>query len=446
MNGARGITVHWFRRDLRLEDNHGLFRALSEHGNVQPLFIFDTGILDKLEDRADRRVDLIHRTLEDLQRRLVERGSTLLVAHGSPVEVWKTLLDRYPITAVTANHDHEPYAQARDKAVGELLAGRGIPFRTFKDISIFERNEVVKDDGGPYTVYTPYMRKWKSLFHPSMAQAYPSEKHAEAFRRAAPEPMPSLRQIGFQPTDLVVPPTEVSDELLRDYERTRDLPAVAGTSRMSTHLRFGTVSVRALVRRSLELSPKYLNELIWREFFMQVLWHFPHPEKAFKPAYDRIAWRHDEQDLARWTAGLTGYPLVDAGMRELSATGLMHNRVRMVVASFLTKHLLIDWRMGEAWFAAKLLDFELSSNNGGWQWASGSGCDAAPDFRVFNPTLQLQRFDPALTYVKRWVPEHGTVNYPRPMVVHETARARALATFKEGLERSTVTAAQQRMF
>ena len=215
---------------------------------------------------------------------------------------------------------------------------------------------------------------------------------------------------------------------------------------MSTHLRFGTVSVRALVRRSLELSPKYLNELIWREFFMQVLWHFPHPEKAFKPAYDRIAWRHDEQDLARWTAGLTGYPLVDAGMRELSATGLMHNRVRMVVASFLTKHLLIDWRMGEAWFAAKLLDFELSSNNGGWQWASGSGCDAAPYFRVFNPTLQLQRFDPALTYVKRWVPEHGTVNYPRPMVVHETARARALATFKEGLERSTVTAAQQRMF
>jgi len=234
MNGARGITVHWFRRDLRLEDNHGLFRALSEHGNVQPLFIFDTGILDKLEDRADRRVDLIHRTLEDLQRRLVERGSTLLVAHGSPVEVWKTLLDRYPITAVTANHDHEPYAQARDKAVGELLAGRGIPFRTFKDISIFERNEVVKDDGGPYTVYTPYMRKWKSLFHPSMAQAYPSEKHAEAFRRSDPEPMPSLQQIGFQPTDLVVPPMEVNEPhehapALRHGERARAGAPVART-------------------------------------------------------------------------------------------------------------------------------------------------------------------------------------------------------------------------
>ena len=245
--------------------------------------------------------------------------------------------------------------------------------------------------------------------------------------------MPSLQQIGFQPTDLVVPPMEVSDELLRHYERTRDLPAVAGTSRMSTHLRFGTVSVRALVRRSLELSPKYLNELIWREFFMQILWNFPHPERAFKPAYDRIPWQPDEEGFKTWCEGRTGYPLVDAGMRELNSTGLMHNRVRMVVASFLTKHLLIDWRWGEAYFAAKLLDFELSSNNGGWQWASGSGCDAAPYFRVFNPTLQLERFDPKLTYVNQWVPEYGTVNYARPMVVHEAARDRVLRVYKQAL-------------
>lgn len=428
------IAIHWFRRDLRLEDNHGLFRALSEHGEVLPLFIFDTEILDRLEDKHDRRVDLIHRVLQDLQGKLEQRGSTLVVEHGRPLDVWKRLLDRFEVTAVTANHDHEPYAQQRDKAVGELLAAHGIPFRTFKDISIFERNEVVKDDGGPYTVYTPYMRKWKSLFDPAMARAFPSEAHLDRLHRTGHAAMPALEQLGFLPTDLAIPPLQVSDELLRHYEHTRDLPAVEGTSRMSTHLRFGTVSVRALVRRSLALSPKYLNELIWREFFMQVLWHFPNTHQAFKPAYDRIAWRHDEVDLQRWSEGRTGYPLVDAGMRELNATGLMHNRVRMVVASFLTKHLLLDWRLGEAVFAAKLLDFELSSNNGGWQWASGSGCDAAPYFRVFNPTLQLQRFDPSLTYVKRWVKEYGTSNYPRPMVVHEEARARALATYKAALE------------
>ncbi|MBL8001422.1 MAG: deoxyribodipyrimidine photo-lyase [Flavobacteriales bacterium] len=428
------IAIHWFRRDLRLEDNHGLFRALSEHGEVLPLFIFDTEILDRLEDKHDRRVDLIHRVLQDLQGRLEQRGSTLVVEHGRPQDVWKRLLDRFEVTAVTANHDHEPYAQQRDNAVGGLLAAHGIPFRTFKDISIFERNEVVKDDGGPYTVYTPYMRKWKSLFDPAMARAFPSEVHLDRLHRTGHAAMPALEQLGFLPTDLAIPPLHVSDELLRHYEHTRDLPAVEGTSRMSTHLRFGTVSVRALVRRSLALSPKYLNELIWREFFMQVLWHFPSTHQAFKPAYDRIAWRHDEVDLQRWSEGRTGYPLVDAGMRELNATGLMHNRVRMVVASFLTKHLLLDWRLGEAVFAARLLDFELSSNNGGWQWASGSGCDAAPYFRVFNPTLQLQRFDPSLTYVKRWVKEYGTSNYPRPMVVHEEARARALATYKAALE------------
>lgn len=442
------LSIHWFRRDLRLADNHGFFRALSEHGHVLPLFIFDTEILDKLEDRTDRRVDFIHRALGGMQEELLKHGSTLLVEHGKPIEVWKRLLERFEITAVTTNHDHEPYAMARDSALGELLAAHGVPFRSFKDISIFERDEVVKDNGGPYTVYSPYMRKWRSLFQRDMAKAFPSEEMLAQLWRGNPFPIPTLADLGFMPTDLEVPPTTLSDELLKHYERTRNIPSVNGTSRMSVHLRFGTVSVRELVRRSMDSSPKYLNELIWREFFMQILWHFPQHERAFKPAYDGIAWRRDDKDFQAWCEGRTGYPLVDAGMRELNATGLMHNRVRMVVASFLTKHLLIDWRWGEAYFAAKLLDFELSSNNGGWQWASGSGCDAAPYFRVFNPKLQLEKFDPQLKYVKKWVPEHGSANYVLPMVVHEQARQRALATYKEGLEgtRSRTTSAQTKLF
>jgi deoxyribodipyrimidine photo-lyase len=437
------LSIHWFRRDLRLADNHGLYRALSEHGNVLPLFIFDTEILDKLEDKADRRVDFIHRALAGIQAELVKRGSTLLVEHGRPIEVWQRLLERFEITAVTANHDHEPYAIARDKTVGELLAEHGVPFRTFKDISIFERDEVVKDDGKPYTVYSPYMRKWRAQFSPQMAQAFPSENALDQLWSSAPLKIPGLEEIGFLPTDLEVPPTSVSDALLRHYDRTRDLPAMAGTSRMSVHLRFGTVSPRELVRRSMDISPKYLNELIWREFYMQILWHFPRHDKAFKPAYDHIAWRNNEAEFQAWCEGRTGYPLVDAGMRELNTTGLMHNRVRMVVASFLTKHLLMDWRWGEAYFAAKLLDFELSSNNGGWQWASGSGVDAAPYFRVFNPTLQLERFDPELKYVKIWVAEYGSANYVLPMVVHRLARERAIATYKQGLDGTKASTKQQ---
>lgn len=427
------IAIHWFRRDLRLNDNHGLYRALNEHGDVLPLFIFDTHILDKLTTKKDRRVDFIHRTLEGLQRDLVKAGGTIRVEHGSPLEVWKRLPEEFEITGVTANHDHEPYALQRDAQVAQLLADRGVPFRTFKDISIFERGEILKDDGKPYTVFTPYARKWLAHFEPAMETALPSEAHLSKVWKTSAKPLPSLAQIGFEPTDLVVPPLELKDGLLARYKETRNLPAVNGTSKLSTHLRFGTVSVRDLVRRSRVKSPTYLNELIWREFFMQILWHFPHPERAFKPAYDNIPWRADEAGFNAWCQGRTGYPLVDAGMRELNATGLMHNRVRMVVASFLTKHLLIDWRWGEAYFAQQLLDFELSSNNGGWQWASGSGCDAAPYFRVFNPTLQMERFDPQLNYVKFWVPEYGSANYAKPLVVHEVARKRAIETYKLGL-------------
>ena len=427
------VSIHWFRRDLRLEDNHGLYRGLVDHGKVLPLFIFDTDILDKLEDRADRRVDHIYRTVGTLKRSLWEHGGDIIVEHGRPSDVWTRLLDQYDIESVTANHDHEPYANKRDKEVSELLAAHGIPFRTFKDISIFERNEVLKDDGTPYTVFTPYMRKWRSRFRTEMMAAYPSEAHLGRLHRTEALPFPELGSIGFERTDVLVPAPNLYVDMLAHYGTDRDLPAVAGTSQASTHLRFGTISVRELFRLSFDASPKYANELIWREFYMQILWHFPHTESAFKPAYDRIPWRIDEAGFHAWCEGRTGYPLVDAGMRELNATGLMHNRVRMVVSSFLTKHLLIDWRWGEAYFAKKLLDFELSSNNGGWQWAASSGCDAAPYFRVFNPTLQMQRFDPSLNYVKKWVPEYGTGNYVAPMVVHQMARDRAIATYKEAL-------------
>ncbi len=437
------VSIHWFRRDLRLHDNHGLRRALEDHGNVLPLFIFDTNILDKLEERADRRVDFIHRTLAELKRSLEQQGSSLRVEHGDPLDVWRRLCESYDVVAVTTNHDHEPYAQQRDATVHALLAAKGIPFRTFKDISIFERDEVMKDDGGPYTVFTPYARKWRSLFRAEMTSSFGSESLMHRTHRTEPLRLPTLQDIGFSPTDLSAPALSVSDDLIHNYQRTRDLPGVLGTSRMSVHLRFGTVSVRELVRRANDLSPTFLNELIWREFFMQILWHFPHPERAFKPAYDRIEWHGDPMLFAAWREGRTGYPLVDAGMRELLATGHMHNRVRMVVASFLCKHLLIDWRLGEAWFAAQLLDFELSSNNGGWQWASGSGCDAAPYFRVFNPRLQQEKFDPQLKYVKQWVPEYGTANYVQPVIVHEVARQRALATYKAALSDARATNERQ---
>lgn len=427
------VAIHWFRRDLRLNDNHALYEALGSGVPVLPLFIFDKNILDKLEDRADRRVDFIHRALSSLQVELAKRGSSLLVEHGRPEEVWPRILLRYEVTVVFANHDHEPYAVARDRTVAAALEPHGILLRTFKDISIFERAEVLKDDGTPYTVFTPYARKWRSLFREVMAAAFPSEAMLDRFLRTAPLDFPDLKSIGFRTTDLEAPLLALADETLRRYDALRNIPGENATSRMSTHLRFGTVSVRELVRRSLKLSPVYLNELIWREFFMQILWHFPHPHRAFKPAYDQIPWRHNESDFEAWCEGRTGYPLVDAGMKELLITGLMHNRVRMVVASFLTKHLLIDWRWGEAWFAAKLLDFELSSNNGGWQWASGSGCDAAPYFRVFNPRLQQERFDPQLKYVKHWLPGYTAANYMRPMVVHEAARDRALAVYKHAL-------------
>jgi deoxyribodipyrimidine photo-lyase len=438
MNRPR-VSIHWFRRDLRLHDNHALFQALTEHGNVLPLFIFDTRILERLEDRHDRRVDLIHRRLLEMQQEIAQHGSSLLVEHGDPIDVWQRLLERFEVTAVTAVHDHEPYARKRDAEVTALLHSRGIPFRTFKDISIFEREEVMKDDGKPYTVYTPYMKKWRALFKPlEHAREWPSQDHLGSLARVEEQEIPSLAQIGFEPTDVKMPARSLDPAMLTKYHEKRDDLASAGTSGMSVNLRFGMVSVRELVRSALSVSgegaQKFLNELIWREFYMQILWHFPNHDREFKKEYRSIPWRHDTEAFQQWCSGNTGYPLVDAGMRELNATGLMHNRARMVTASFLTKHLLIDWRWGEAYFAQNLLDFELSSNNGSWQWAASTGCDAAPYFRIFNPQLQLERFDPQLIYVKHWVPEIKTANYVRPMVVHEEARQRAVRTFQEGLK------------
>lgn len=431
----RPLAIHWFRRDLRLNDNHALFQALSSGCEVLPIFIFDSNILSKLEDKQDRRVSHIHRTLVELNAILIEQGSSLLVLHGSPEAVFRKLISEYSIASVYANHDHEPYAQERDGLVRSILDEHGIEFISFKDISIFERDEIHKADGTPYTVFTPYSKKWKAALQPKMCAPFPSDSKLHLLVKCNPIPLPTVEEIGFVDVDPIIPSKEVPDSLMKEYHKTRDFPALNGTSRQSVHLRFGTISVRALVKQAIDLNEKFLNELIWREFYMSIMWNFPHVvEHAFRAKYDRIQWEHNEVHYQAWCDGMTGYPLVDAGMRELNATGHMHNRVRMVVASFLTKHLLMDWRLGEAYFASKLLDFELSSNNGGWQWASGSGCDAAPYFRVFNPELQLKKFDPNGEYVRYWAPEWGTNKYPKPIIEHKFARNRAIERYKAVLK------------
>lgn len=424
-------TIFWFRRDLRLRDNAGLYHALKNNRQVIPIFIFDTQILDKLDDRQDKRVAFIHESLRELQQELETLGTSLLVFHGDPVDIYK----RLDAKAVYTNHDYEPYARTRDAAIEAILDVRNIPFHTFKDQVIFEKDEVLKPDGSPYTVFTPYSKKWKEKLNAFYIKNYPVETYTGSWKPLAPVPMPSLPDLGFEPVHAVFPDRVIKQNIVASYDKTRNYPAIEGTTRLSVHLRFGTVSIRTLVQVALKKNEVWLNELIWREFYHMILWHFPQvATQAFKPAYDRVQWLNDEQEFARWCEGTTGYPIVDAGMRELNETGYMHNRTRMIVASFLTKHLLIDWRWGEAYFAKKLLDFDLAANNGGWQWAAGSGCDAAPYFRVFNPELQRQKFDADFEYIKRWVPEYGTASYPQPMVDHSTARDRVLRAYKEALE------------
>jgi deoxyribodipyrimidine photo-lyase len=434
------VNIFWFRRDCRVADNAGLYQALKSGKPIVPIFIFDRNILDQLEDKNDRRVAFIHTAISGIQDFLLKRGSSLEVYHGYPAEVFKSLTSKYSIDTIFTNHDYEPYAAERDDSAKKFLAERNIRFQTWKDQVIFDRNEIIKEDGTPYTVFTPYSKKWKSQLGEFYYKPFPSEKYADNFYKQQPCTIPSLESIGFEKKDCSFPSMLVPENLILNYAQQRDYPAADGTSKIGVHLRFGTTSIRGLVKQALELNETYLNELVWREFYQMILWHFPAIGKgrAFKPQYELINWRNNEEEFNRWCEGKTGYPIVDAGMRELNATGYMHNRVRMIVASFLTKHLLIDWRWGEAYFAQKLLDFDLASNNGGWQWAAGSGCDAVPYFRIFNPYLQTKKFDPQLKYIRHWVPEFEDFSYPGPIVEHEFARKRCLEVYGRALKNGSL--------
>jgi len=425
------ITLFWFRRDLRLNDNHALHKALQE-GNVLPIFIFDINILNKLQDRKDKRLTFIYNELLHLKDRLEEINSTLLIFYGEPLSIIKKLTEDYPVSKLYYNKDYEPYALERDKKITAHLKQLSVSVSSFKDQVIFEENEIVKNNQQAYTVFTPYSRKWKEKLSTENIQPFPSENFLHGFIKLDKSRTPDLKDIGFEPCHCSFPLKEPDIDIIKNYHNTRDIPSVNGTSRLSVHLRFGTLSIRQLVKIALENNPVYLNELIWREFYMMILWHFPQTEEqSFKKEYDQLEWKNDENDFKRWCEGKTGYPIVDAGMRELNETGFMHNRLRMITASFLTKHLLIDWRWGEAYFADKLLDYEQASNVGGWQWAASTGCDAVPYFRIFNPELQTQKFDPEYKYIKQWVPEFNTPTYPKPIVDHQFARERALQAFKK---------------
>jgi deoxyribodipyrimidine photo-lyase len=435
------LSFHWFRRDLRLQDNAALYNALKSGFPVLPVFIFDTNILDELKDKKsiltkDSRVAFIHQEITRIKKKLNAIGSDLLVFYGKPLDVWKEIIKTYPVKKVFANHDYEPYATERDTQLKSLLQEQQIEFLTYKDQVIFEKDEVTKDDGKPYTVYTPYSKKWKLKLNDFYLKSYPTEKYAaNFFKTINSKSCISLEEMGFSKDTIDFPVKTVNDSIMQQYAETRDIPSIIGTSRISVHLRFGTVSIRELARQSIAAKgEKYLNELIWRDFYMMILHHFPKVvTQSFHEKYDKIKWRNNEAEFKAWCEGKTGYPIVDAGMRELNATGFMHNRVRMIVASFLTKHLLTDWRLGEAYFAKTLLDYDLSANNGGWQWAAGTGVDAAPYFRVFNPRLQTEKFDKELKYIRTWIPELDSFEYPKPIVEHAFARDRCLTAYKEAL-------------
>lgn len=422
------ISYFWFRRDLRLEDNTGLNAALNTGADVQPIFIFDTAIIDRLP-KDDARISFIHQQLEEIQKTLNKHGASLLVRHGNPIEVWKELLEKGEVASIHCNRDYEPYALKRDEQVQQLTRQHGAEFCTYKDQVILEPGSVLKDDQTPYTVFTPFKKRWLSHFNATLLET--TTANWEGLQKSS-YTMLSLEELGFKESRIKVVPFQLSQ--LDDYDTSRDYPAMDSTSYLSPHLRFGTVSIRQIFGRIPEENETFISELIWREFFMHILWHFPDAvHHNFKRQYDGVQWRNNEEEFKRWCAGETGYPMVDAGMRQLNETGYMHNRIRMVTASFLCKHLLIDWRWGEAYFAEKLLDFELASNNGNWQWAAGTGCDASPYFRVFNPTSQVQKFDKELKYIRTWVKDLDELTYPMPMVDHKMARERAIETYKIGL-------------
>ena len=429
------ISVCWLRRDLRLNDQAALYHALRGRHPVLCLFIFDTTILDGLPP-ADRRVFFIHKTLADLKQQLRAHGSDLCVKYGTPEQAWEELLDEHDVVSVYTNRDYEPYAVARDRRMADYFSAHGIGFHTYKDQVIFEPGEILKPDGTPYTVFTPFFNKWLEKLNPFYLKPSPLSKYHGPFLQAAGLPFPGLKDFGFSGGEFSFPGKQAADNVLMTYAQTRDLPGLEnGTSHLGVHLRFGTVGIRELASRATTLSAVFLKELAWREFFMHLLYHFPETgSRCFRPAYENIRWRNDENEFEKWCRGQTGYPVVDAGMRELNATGYMHNRVRMITASFLCKHLLVDWRWGERYFASTLSDFDLAANVGNWQWAAGCGCDAAPYFRIFNPETQAQKFDPQGSYIRKWVPEWGTPAYPPPIVDHKEARERALQVYAEGLK------------
>lgn len=430
------IAVFWYRRDLRLYDNHAFYQALTSGLQVLPVFIFDKDILKELGAKDDARLSFIRSEVQNLKTAFEEKGSSLITFHGKPKDAFEQLVKDFEVEKVFCNKDYEPYGSQRDKEVIRFLDKNEIEFLQFKDHVIFEEDEVVKEDGEPYTVYTPYSKTWKKAFEKLEVPYYDCENHFDKLLPvSSPLNMPKLKDLGFVKSELDFPSAHISKDIIQNYAELRDIPAVRGTSRLGIHLRFGTISIRELVKVAAELSEVFLNELIWREFYTTILWHFPRVvAESFRPKYDFIQWRNDENEFKKWCKGETGYPMVDAGMRELNETGFMHNRVRMITASFLTKHLLIDWRWGEAYFAEKLLDFELSSNNGNWQWAAGTGCDAAPYFRIFNPEEQQKKFDAEKKYISKWVPEYDSKDYFQPMVEHKLARARALNAYKAAVK------------
>jgi len=430
------VNICWFRRDLRLEDNAALYHALKGNKPVLPVFIFDRNILDELP-KTDRRVAFIHGILKAMQEQLAAMGSSIEVYYGYPVEVYTQLLKKYNIEKVFTNTDYEPYACERDAAVEKLLSRHGASFQSYKDHVIFEKAEIVKDDGKPYTVFTAYSRRWKAALTGFCLKSYPIKKYSANLFKQDPLKIPSLKNMGFEPVNKAFPSCSPDTGLIKKYGEQRDYPAIHGTSKLGIHLRFGTLSIRKLAAKAASLNTVFLNELIWRDFYHMILWHFPQVGRgrAFKPEYDLIQWRNNEEEFQRWCCGMTGYPIVDAGMRELNETGFMHNRVRMITASFLTKHLLIDWRRGEAYFAEKLLDYDLAANNGGWQWAAGSGCDAAPYFRIFSPARQTEKFDKELKYIRKWIPELDGFEYPLPMVDHDFARKRCIEIYGRALKK-----------
>ncbi|WP_142783326.1 cryptochrome/photolyase family protein [Changchengzhania lutea] len=429
------INIFWFRRDLRLDDNVGFYEALNGNLPVLPIFIFDSDILQKLP-KTDARVTFIYQTLQKLRSTLQNKHSSSIgLYYGKPLDIHKQLVDSYDINTVYTNHDYEPYATKRDTEIGHFLSQNAIPFQTYKDQVIFEKDEIVKKDGTPYMVYTPYMKLWKQTFRSQKLKIFDTANHLNNLINQVDLPDLNLSDIGFETSDQKVASYTVTPSLIQHYESTRNFPAKDTTSRLGPHLRFGTVSIRKIVNKSIaENNEIFWQELIWREFFTQILWHFPHTEtKSFKPQYDRIEWRNNEIEFKAWCNGETGYPLVDAGMRQLNETGFMHNRVRMLVGSFLCKHLLIDWRWGESYFAEKLHDYDMASNVGNWQWVAGSGVDASPYFRIFNPMTQIEKFDKQLNYIKTWAPDFQELTYPRPIVEHKFARERALQVYKEAL-------------